>query len=131
MQQKIKDAYLNNKELAHYLVMAVVIVSVEYVSYVGMVLLGVNYLLAVPVSMAIGIVLNWHGSRIFVFKNRRHTPHKEFVLVLVASLIGVLFQLAVAFIVVDVLRQLPALGKLLAIGVTFFWNFWVRKRYIF
>jgi putative flippase GtrA len=131
MREKLKNLYLSKQELAHYLVMAVVIVSIEYVSYVGMVWAGVNYLLAVPISMAIGIVLNWQGSRLFVFKNRRHSPRKEFTLVAIASLVGVLFQLTVTFVVVDVLRQLPAVGKALAIVVTFFWNYWVRKKYIF
>ena len=131
MKQKIKDLYATNQELAHYMAMAVVVVSIEYFSYIGMVWVGVNYLLAIPISMAIGIVLNWVGSRKFVFKTRRHAPHKEFTLVLVTSLVGVGFQLAVTYMAVDVLRQLPAVGKLLAIVVTFFWNFWARKKFIF
>lgn len=131
MQEKLENLYHNNKELTHYLIMAAILVSIEYFSYVAMVWLGVNYLLAVPISMAIGIVLNWLGSRKFVFKTRRHTPHKEFVLVLLTSLVGVGFQLLVTYVVVAGLGQLPAVGKLAAIIVTFFWNYWVRKKYIF
>jgi putative flippase GtrA len=131
MKEKLKGLYLSNQQLSHYLAMAVVLVSIEYFSYIGMVWIGVNYLLAVPISMAIGIVLNWYGSRTFVFKTSRHAPHKEFTLVLLTSLVGVGFQLAVTYFVVAGLGQLPAVGKLVAIVVTFFWNYWVRKKYIF
>ncbi len=131
MYQKLKALYKTHTQLVHYLLMAVIIVGIEFSSYVLMVWLGVHYLLAVPLSMTVGIVLNWLGSSKFVFKNRRHAPHKEFMLVLIASLVGVGFQITVTFVIVDILHQLPAVGKLLAIFVTFFWNFWARKTYIY
>jgi putative flippase GtrA len=131
MYEKLKSLYQTHTQLAHYLIMAVVIVGIEFSSYVLMVWLGVHYLLAVPLSMAIGIVLNWLGSSKLVFKNRRHAPHKEFMLVLMVSLVGVGFQMVVTYVIVDILNQLPAAGKLLAIFVTFFWNFWARKTYIY
>lgn len=131
MREKLKNLYLTRQELAHYLVMAAIIVSIEYVSYIGMLWLGVHYMLAVPASMAIGIGLNWVGSHKFVFKNRRHLPHKEFTLVLIVSLVGVGFQMGVTFTVVELLGLGREIGKFLAIIVTFFWNYWARKRFIF
>jgi putative flippase GtrA len=123
--------HISNKQLQRYFVMAVVVVSVEYLSYLAMLWAGLHYLLAVVFSMAIGIVLNWYFSRVFVFKNRRHAPHKEFLLVLIASLVGVGIQLAVSFILVSILLLSAAFAKLAAIVVTFFWNYWVRKKHIF
>jgi putative flippase GtrA len=130
MKQKLKAVYEKNEQLARYFAMAVVIVGIEYGSYLLMLWGDVHYLLAVPISMAIGIILNWHFSRVFVFKNRRHAAHKEFVLVLLASLVGVGIQLVTTYAVVRLIGS-PAVGKLLAIIVTFFWNYFVRKRYIF
>jgi putative flippase GtrA len=130
MKQKLKALALKNEQLIRYFMMAVVIVGIEYGSYLLMLWANFNYLLAVPISMAIGIILNWHFSRVFVFKNRRHTAHKEFVLVLIASLVGVGIQLLTTYTVVQLINS-PAIGKFLAIIVTFFWNYYVRKRYIF
>lgn len=131
MIEKAKTLYLQNEELARYFIMAVLLVSFEYLSFLGMIWLGINYLVAVVLSMGAVIVLNWYLGRIFVFKNRRHSARKEFLLVLVISLVGVTFQLTVTYTSVALLGQLPAIGKLAAIIVTFFWNFWARRRFVF
>jgi putative flippase GtrA len=130
MQQKAKDLITKNEQLVRYFIMAVVVVGIEYGSYLAMLWVGIQYLLAVPLSMAIGIILNWQFSRIFVFKNRRHAAHKEFMLVVLASLVGVGIQMAVTYGVVQAINS-PAAGKLLAIVVTFFWNYFIRKKYIY
>jgi putative flippase GtrA len=129
--EKAKNLYLTHQELARYFIMAAFLVSFEYLSFLGMIWLGMNYLVAVVLSMAIVIVLNWYIGRVFVFKNRRHSARKEFTLVLIISLGGVVFQLGVTYASVALLGQLPALGKLAAIVVTFFWNFWARRKFVF
>ena len=118
-------------ELIRYLVMAVAVVLIELVTFQGLIWARVSYLVATPVSMFVGIVLNWYFSQKFVFSHRPHAPRKEFTLVLIASLIGVGLQLAVTATVVEILLLAPIIGKFLAICVTFFWNFWFRKKYVF
>ena len=118
-------------ELIRYLAMAVILVGVEIVTFQLMIWLGISYLMATPVSMGIAIILNWYFSQRYVFSHRPHSPQKEFTLVLIASLIGIGLQLAVTAAVVELARLAPIVGKLLAICVTFFWNFWFRKKYVF
>lgn len=118
-------------ELVRYLVMAIILVGVEIVTFQIMIWMSISYLIATPASMLIAIVLNWYFSQRFVFNHRPHTPRKEFMLVFVASLIGIGLQLAVTAAIVELAHMLPIVGKLLAICVTFFWNFWFRKKYIF
>jgi putative flippase GtrA len=129
--QKVKELYYTHQQLARYFLLAAILVSIEYFSYLLMLWAGINYLFAVVLSMGVVIILNWYLSRVLVFKKRRHSTRKEFILVLITSLVGVAFQLGVSFMVVSVLGWWPAIGKLLAIIVTFFWNYWVRNRYIF
>lgn len=124
------DRY-SSPELWRYLVIAVVLVGVEVVTFQLMIWGGISYLIATPVSMIVAIVLNWLLSRVWVFKHRPHTARKEFVLVVIASVIGLMLQLAVTIFVVQVGHGAPLVGKLIAICVTFFWNFWFRKKYIF
>ena len=130
MIRNVKQFYKTHGELTRYGVMAVIVVGIEYGSYL-LLLFAVPYLLAVPLSMLLGIILNWYFSRKFVFRNRRHDIHKEFALVLFASLLGVILQMFTAYIVVSKLGSTPAIGKLVAIIVTFFWNYFFRKKYVF
>lgn len=115
-----------------YGIMAVVVVLIELVTFwVLNSALSINYLIATVLSLAAGIILNWIGSRYFVFGNSDHSIKKEFVLVLVTSLFGALLQTFTVFIMVDQLKQAPIIGKIIAIIITFFWNYFVRKQYIF
>jgi putative flippase GtrA len=118
--------------MIRYLVMALLIVGLEVlVYYLLNSILGVNYLLAVPLSMALSIVLNWYFSKRLVFKQSRYKNSVELSLVAISSVIGVGIQLAVTYVAVEMLQLIPLLGKIIAITITFFWNFYVRKRYIF
>ena len=120
------------RPIVRYFIMAAVIVGFELAvfAFINSVL-DISYLIATPVSMGAAIILNWYFSKVFVFKGSRHKAHIEFGLVLATSLVGVGIQLAVTSLAVERLQLLPIIGKFLAIIITFFWNFWVRKRYIF
>lgn len=118
-------------ELLRYLTLAVILVGVEVVTFIIMLHMNISYLIATPVSMIIAIILNWYFSSVFVFQHRPHPPLKEFMLVAAASALGLLLQLAVTIAVVQGAHGAPLTGKLLAICVTFFWNFWFRNKYIF
>lgn len=115
-----------------YGIMAVSVVLFELVTFwVLNSLLSLNYLIATVLSLMLGIILNWLGSRYFVFGNSQHSVKKEFILVLTTSLFGALLQIITVYIMVDKLGQAPIIGKVIAIVVTFFWNYFVRKKYIF
>lgn len=115
-----------------YGVMAVVVVGIEIGSFwILNTPLGINYLIATILSLFIGIILNWLGSRYFVFGNSQHSAKKEFSLVLITSLFGVVLQTATVYVTVELINQAPIIGKVLAIIITFFWNYIVRKKYIY
>lgn len=122
---------LSRHSFSRYLIIAGVIVVIEVASFQIIYLLGVNYLLATVLSMGIGIVLNWIASRLFVFQKSSRRAHIEFSLVLVASLVGVIFQTFTTYVVVAFLHQIPVIGKVVAIGVTFFWNYFIRALFIY
>lgn len=120
------------RQVFRYLLLASAIVSIEVSSFMVMnSLLHLNYLLSTILSMIVGIVLNWLGSKIFVFNKSRFHPVHEFLLVLMVSLVGIGIQLAVVWFVVNKVKVLPVAGKVLAIMITFIWNFFIRKTYIF
>jgi putative flippase GtrA len=93
--------------------------------------LGWHYLIATWVSLACGIILNWIGSRYYVFGSSHHPPHKEFGLVVFTSLAGAVLQSGAVIFTVAGLHAPALLGKIVAIIVTFFWNYTIRSRYIY
>ena len=118
--------------ILRYLVMAVFCVCFELGTFILVnTVLGLSYLIATPISMAVGIVLNWVLSRKYVFKGSKYKSHVEFTLVAAASLVGAGIQLIVISIFVEHLKLPAIVGKLVAIMITFFWNFWFRKRFVF
>lgn len=135
MQSPNKFMYLKSRlspTFIRYGIMAVIVVGIELLSFwVFNSLLDVNYLIATNLSLFIGIILNWLGSRHFVFGASKHSAHKEFTLVLITSLLGVMLQTSTVYIAVAVFGGQPLIGKIVAIIVTFFWNYFIRKKYIY
>ena len=135
MKTKIYTQLKNSKlvrQLVRYLAMGSIVVIVEIGTFwlINSVL-NINYLVATAASMLVGIILNWLGSKYLVFKESRFTPVKEFILVFVVSLVGLVIQITTIYIMVDKLHLVPLVGKIAAIGVTFIWNFFIRRVYIF
>lgn len=116
-----------------YFVMAGFVVAIELATFALLnIPLGISYLIATPLSNVVAIILNWYFSRVFVFKNSSsYKTHVEISLVFFVSIIGILLQLLVSFIAVDIIGTEPITGKALAILVVFFFSYWTRKRYIF
>ena len=133
--QRITDFYKQDKlasQIFRYLMMAGVVVLCELGSFwLINSIFNINYLIATAISMLVGIVLNWLGSKYLVFKESRFTPIKEFTLVFIVSLVGLAIQITTIYIMVDKLHLVPLVGKIAAIGVTFIWNFFIRRVYIF
>lgn len=122
---------LNNKRLVRYLVMAVVIVGIELITFQIVYLVTKNYYLATIISFVTGVILNWIGSRILVFGASQHHPLSEFIMVFLASIGGLLIQIGVVFVSVQVLALYPLIGKMLSIIFSFFWNYWFRAAIVY
>lgn len=120
-----------NAQVIRYLVMACCIVAVELAFFEIVYRLSDLYQLATVASFVLAVILNWIGSRKFVFSKSRFTPAKEFTLVLIASLVGLGIQLGVVYVAVEIINLYPFFGKVLSIMFSFFWNYWFRARFIF
>jgi putative flippase GtrA len=122
---------LQNKRLRRYFIMAVTIVCIELAIFQALYQLINNYIVATTLSFVIAVVLNWIGSRVLVFGASSHNPVKEFVMVFIASIVGLLIQVSVVFVSVEILLLYPFIGKSLSILFSFFWNYLFRSRIIY
>ena len=114
-----------------YFVMAVVIVGIELCVFQAIYLLTRDYMLATTISFITGVLLNWIVGRMFVFGASHHHPAREFVMVFVASVVGLCIQLAVVYSCVQLLHLYPLIGKIASIGFSFFWNYWFRATVVY
>lgn len=114
-----------------YFVMAIIIVGIELVAFQIIYLFTKNYYLGTVFSFTLAVVLNWIGGRIFVFGASQHHPAREFIMILIASIVGLGIQIGVVFVSVEVLLLYPLIGKVLSICFSFFWNYWFRTKLIY
>jgi len=131
MRMESIKSILANKRLMKYFVMAVVIVGIELITFQIVYLLTNNYYLATVISFLTGVILNWIVGRLLVFGKSHHHPVREFIMVFIASIVGLGIQIAVVFFSVQLLGLYPLIGKMLSIVFSFFWNYWFRAAIVY
>jgi len=115
-----------------YFVMACLIVLIELGIFQAVYIISSNnYILATVISFAVGVILNWIFGRKFIFNKSHLSEFREFIMVLIASLVGVGLQLGVVALVVQALFLYPLVGKGCSILVSFFWNYWFRAAFVY
>ena len=94
--------------------------------------LGYNYLVVAACTFVIATVVNYLLSVRHVFKSgARFGRSHEVALVFAVSAIGLAINQGVLFVAVDKLRLDLLLGKILATGIVFLWNYQLRANLVF
>lgn len=99
-----------------------------FILYLGVELLGINYLPVSIFSFLCGVVLNYFLCTSLVF--RTHVVDSaplEFVAYVAISGVGLLINTGVIALLTGSLGLYVMLSKLIAAGITLFWNFFARK----
>ncbi len=92
----------------------------------------VYYLIANIVSVSAGLVVNYALSVAFVFKERRlKSRWAEFVGFVVIGIMGLAVNEAGVAVLVSLAGLAPVIGKIGAAGVSFVFNFVVRRLVLF
>ena len=100
-------------------------------------LLDVPYLLATILAFLVSTTVNWILGRTFTFKDSAYQEKKakEAFLVFLVSAIGLVFNLVLMYLFVDIIGMNTNLqktaAKILATGIVFIWNFLSRKYWIY
>ena len=94
--------------------------------------LGYNYLVVGVFGFLIATLANYLLSVRHVFETGiRFGKKHEIMLVYLVSLIGLLFNLLILYMCIDILGIEMMLGKITATTSVFFWNYLSRQRFIF
>lgn len=93
--------------------------------------LSVHYTLSTVIAYLLSTFVNWAAGRLLVFRESHQPFWREILKIYLAAIAGLLMNLAIMFICVDLLRMDEMLSKILATGIVFLFNFLIRKLYIY
>lgn len=93
--------------------------------------LGMYYLISSAISFTVSVVFNYICSMKFVFARRDDiSKKKEFIVFLILSIVGLLINQAMMWIMVDKLLIYYMISKIIVTGIVMIWNFISRKIFL-
>lgn len=119
------------KELFLYLLVGGLATLTEWAAFFLLGLAAVHYAPATILAYLLSTFINWLAGRWLIFKERRLSLWKELAGVYLASLLGLLLNLLIMWVAVDLLTIPEMLSKIAATALVFAYNFLVRKLLIY
>lgn len=139
MKEKIKQLATGEslKQFLIYLVVGLLATIVEWGVFYALDYLQVmHYLISVTIAYIISTFANWFFGKVMLFHEKQNI-WKELGKIYATSVIGLLLNWLIMWFAVDCLRMLGFAGvpemiaKIIATGIVFFWNFIIRKFFIY
>lgn len=90
-----------------------------------------HYIVSTVLAYIIATFTNWAVGRILLFKKTEKGLLYEIAGIYAASVIGLLLNLAIMWIMVELLNINSMLSKITATGLVFIWNYLIRKKVIY
>lgn len=112
-------------------VVGVIAFIVDYLSlYLLTEFLNVYYLISSILSFLLSIIVNYLLSIKWVFDIKKKQSFKDVIIFTLLSAIGLLINLLVMYLSVEVLKIHYMIGKLIATFIVMIWNFVTRKMFL-
>ena len=112
-------------------VVGVIAFIVDYLSlYLLTEFLNVYYLISSIISFLLSIIVNYILSIKWVFDIKKKQSFKDVIIFTLLSAIGLLINLLVMYLSVEVFKIHYMIGKLIATFIVMIWNFVTRKMFL-
>lgn len=112
-------------------VVGVIAFIVDYLSlYLLTEFLNVYYLISSIISFLLSIIVNYLLSIKWVFDIKKKQSFKDVIIFTLLSAIGLLINLLVMYLSVEVFKIHYMIGKLIATFIVMIWNFVTRKIFL-
>lgn len=112
-------------------VVGVIAFIVDYLSlYLLTEFLNVYYLISSIISFLLSIIVNYLLSIKWVFDIKKKQSFKDVIIFTLLSAIGLLINLLVMYLSVEVFKIHYMIGKLMATFIVMIWNFVTRKMFL-
>ena len=119
------------KDFLLYIIVGGIATVAEWAVFFVLGKVSLHYAAATAIAYILSTFVNWLAGRILVFKERNQPIIKEIVSVYLASIVGLLLNLLIMWVAVDLLSLNQMLSKIAATGIVFVYNFLVRKLLIY
>ena len=122
------------QSILKYFFVALAGLTIDFGGYILLLkIFNFHYMTASLVSFSLGFWVNFFLGRTFIFTNgsKFQCFKKEFVGILAVSLIGLTINQSSLFIFFEFVTKNNIISKIIATGITFFWNFFGRAKIIY
>lgn len=119
------------KDFLLYLIVGGIATISEWIIFYLLDKLLLHYAVATTIAYILSTFINWLAGRILVFKESKQSLFKEILSIYLASIVGLLLNLVIMWITVDLLSINEMLSKIIATALVFFYNFIIRKVLIY
>lgn len=121
----------NIKDFLLYLVVGGIATVTEWVLFFIMDKCYIHYAIATAIAYILSTFVNWLAGRLLVFKNSNSSFLKEISSIYVASIVGLLLNLFIMWLAVDIANINEIISKIFATAIVFVYNFLTRKLVIY
>ena len=112
-------------------VVGIIAFIVDYLSlYLLTEFLNVYYLISSIISFLLSIIVNYILSIKWVFDIKKKQSFKDVIIFTLLSAIGLLINLLVMYLSVEVFKIHYMIGKLISTFIVMIWNFVTRKMFL-
>lgn len=132
MKERLNSTMKENiRQFAIYLFVGACATAVEWVAfYLLRHSIYMHYMLATTIAFIISTFANWIIGKWLLFHEKQNII-KELAKIYITSVVGLLMNLLIMWVAIDLIGIQDMLAKIIATGVVFFWNFLVRKLLIY
>jgi putative flippase GtrA len=121
-------------KIGKFLLLGVLSTAIDYVVYSLLIIFDINYIIAILVGYSMGLLANYYIARRYIFTEgtKLKNSHREFVAVVSIAVVGMLLNMAIVkFLSYSFWHIDPLYSRIVAIGIVFFWNYFLRKIFVY
>lgn len=119
------------KDFVLYVAVGGIATLVEWAVFCILSSVNWHYTIATIIAYVISTFVNWMAGKLMIFGKSKKNMFKEIAEIYIASIVGLLLNLLIMLIAVDLLSFNKIISKVSATAIVFFYNFLVRKLLIY
>lgn len=119
------------KQILKFGVVGGIAFVIDYVLlYILTEFVGIHYLISSIISFTVSVIFNYILSIKWVFDVKKKQGTKEFIIFIILSVIGLLINSLIMYLMVDILKIHYMISKLVSTFIVMVYNFITRKIFI-